>query len=322
VSREDRLHRMQDLLRHGKAVSMEKLMSELQVDRATIRRYRDYLRDTFHFDIQYDRGANGYRLVAAQGPAETGISGIYFSASELHALLAMDLLIQKLEPGILASHIAPLRKKLKSLLGAGEYSTQQIEQRVRILPMTARHVEGKVFELTVGALLSRKRLQFEYLTRGSGVKASRYVSPQRLAHYRDNWYLDGWCHQKRALRMFSLDSMSAVSVVDSNARDVGERDLGSVLEAGYGIFSGRRTKIARLRFSAARSRWVSAESWHPNQRTRWDKSGRFCMDFPYSNHPELLMDVLRHVPDVEVLGPKSLRNLLIEMIKEAAAAYL
>jgi len=28
-----------------------------------------------------------------------------------------------------------------------------------------------------------------------------------LTHYRDNWYLDAWCHAKKALRTFSLDNI-------------------------------------------------------------------------------------------------------------------
>ena len=36
-----------------------------------------------------------------------------------------------------------------------------------------------------------------------GTGRQRDISPQRLVHYGDNWYLDAWCHTKQALRSFS-----------------------------------------------------------------------------------------------------------------------
>ena len=179
-------------------------------------------------------------------------------------------------------------------------------------------LEARIFQLVLTALLNRRRLEITYLSRGRGDISARKISPQRLVHYRDNWYLDAWCHKSRGLRMFSVDAIKSASIADERARDVAEPDLAAVLESGYGIFSGRRTKIARLRFSPAQARWMSTESWHPLQKSSWDKKGNYLLRFPYSSHPELLMDILRHIPEVEVLGPKSLRNILNERIKRAA----
>ena len=42
--------------------------------------------------------------------------------------------------------------------------------------------------------------------------AERTVSPQRLTHYRDNWYLDAWDHEREALRSFALDRIGDAAV--------------------------------------------------------------------------------------------------------------
>jgi len=118
--------------------------------------------------------------------------------------------------------------------------------------------------------------------------------------------------------MFAVDAIKSSTLSSERARDMPEKYLKAALESGYGIFSGRRTRIARLRFSAAQARWVSSESWHPQQKATWDKKGNYHLRFPYSNDPELVMDLLRHIPEVEVLGPKSLRNHLNLRIKAAA----
>jgi predicted DNA-binding transcriptional regulator YafY len=320
MARQDRLQKMQRLFRVRRSISMADLMAELEVrGRATIKRYLDYLRDTVGIPIRYDRAIGGYRIDRDDVSSDTGMLGLWFSASELHALLTMNQLLRKIEPGVLRDQIEPLRTRLSKILGAAEHSLAEIENRVRILPMTARPVAAKIYQDCLTALLNRKRLIISYTARRSGEVSARTISPQRLVYYRDNWYLDAWCHSRRGLRMFSVDAIKSSTVSSEKARDMPDEYLKAVLESGYGIFSGRRTRIARLRFSASEARWMSTEIWHPQQKAKWDRKGNYYLRFPYSNHPELIMDLLRHIPEVEVLGPKSLRNHLNLRIKSAAA---
>ena len=51
----------------------------------------------------------------------------------------------------------------------------------------------------VAGALMRRRLAIAYHGRERDATTVRKVSPQRLTHYRDNWYLDAWCHSRRGL---------------------------------------------------------------------------------------------------------------------------
>ncbi len=68
----------------------------------------------------------------------------------------------------------------------------------------------------------------------------REISPQRLVHYRDNWYLDAWCHLRNDLRSFAVDAIRRAEILEQPAKNVSEKTLDDVLGAGYGIFSGQR----------------------------------------------------------------------------------
>jgi len=92
-----------------------------------------------------------------------------------------------------------------------------------------------------------------------------------------------------------------------------------VLGAGYGIFAGREVQWAGLRFTPERSRWVAAETWHPKQRGRFDAEGRWLLELPYADPRELVMDILRHVPEVEVIGPAGLREVVEEKLRAGLA---
>jgi predicted DNA-binding transcriptional regulator YafY len=140
-------------------------------------------------------------------------------------------------------------------------------------------------------------------------------------HYRDNWYLDAWCHLADAVRSFALDAVEDASVLEEPAIEVPEADLNRLLGAGYGIFSGEKVQWAKLRFTAQRARWVAAEEWHPQQRGSFDEAGRYILEVPYSQDPELMMDILKHGAEVEVLEPRELRDRLAQQLSTAAHQY-
>ena len=55
------------------------------------------------------------------------------------------------------------------------------------------------------------------------------MSPQRIVHYREAWYLDAWDEGKDALRSFSIDRIRRATELDERALDVEE----SVLDEHY-----------------------------------------------------------------------------------------
>jgi predicted DNA-binding transcriptional regulator YafY len=178
-----------------------------------------------------------------------------------------------------------------------------------------------VFEALSLALLGRRQVFIRHLRRGDGGITERTVSPQRLVHYRYNWYLDAWCHVRRDLRTFAVDAILHARVEEAVAREVDDAELDRVLGAGYGIFAGAKTETAVLRFTPESARWVADEVWHSKQVGRIEADGSYVLELPYSREPELVMDLLRHGAGVEVLAPPALRARVAEELAAAASQY-
>jgi predicted DNA-binding transcriptional regulator YafY len=322
LDRTERFYKITQLLEARRVVPLSILIEDLGVSRATVKRDLEYLRDRLHAPIVWDRERRGYRYDGeVVGASSYNLPGMWFNASEIHALLTMERLLSDLQPGLLGPHIEPLRTRIKALLDEGDHSVEEVTRRIRILHIAARPVAPALFEPIASAVLKRRRLELEHENRKTGETTRREVSPQRLVYYRDNWYMDAWCHWRDDVRIFGLNAIKAVAPVDARAKAVGDRKLDAVLAAGYGIFAGSKTQMAKLRFSPERSRWVAHEQWHPEQEGRFDIQGRYVLSFPYSNETELLMDILRHGPEVEVLAPSSLRARLQEQAAAIAALY-
>ena len=171
------------------------------------------------------------------------------------------------------------------------------------------------------AALDRRQLAFDYRARSTDEKTRRTVSPQRITHYRDNWYLDAWDHDRDALRSFSVDRIAGARVLDTPARDVPEAELDQHLAGSYGIFSGEPKGWATIVFSAKAARWVADERWHSKQQGRVLPDGRYELKVPYSAPRELLMDVLHYGSDAEIVEPASLREQAKSLLALALSNY-
>jgi predicted DNA-binding transcriptional regulator YafY len=322
MDRTERFYKIDRLLNERRSVPMDTLIEALGTSKATVKRDLEYLKDRLHAPIIWDRALRGYRYDASAPRASAyTLPGLWFSAAEIHALLTMQQLLANLGGGLLEPHIRPLMTRLEVLLETRDATADEVRRRIRILRMAARPTPLAHFETVASATLRRRRLRIRYRARSSDAEGWREISPQRLVHYRDNWYLDAWCHMRNALRVFAVDAIGAAEQLERAAKTVSERRLDAELAGGYGIFSGKQLTWARLRFTPARARWVSAEQWHPQQRGRFEADGSWLLELPYSAAQELLMDILRHGPEVEVLSPEGLRTRVREQLAAALLRY-
>ncbi|MBD5804160.1 hypothetical protein AZOA_36030 [Azoarcus sp. Aa7] len=323
MSQTDRIIRIRKLLDERRSVSRQMLLETLEVSPATLKRDIAFLRDAMNIPIAWDRELGGYHLDPGQTRgAQYELPGLWFSDKEIHALLTMQHLLANLDPGgILAPHVQPLVARLNKLLGSAENTADEVRRRVLIVGIGKRSMKLAHFENIGSALLRRKRLAIRYYSRGRGEETTREVSPQRLVHYRENWYLDAWSHLRGALRNFAIDSIRQVELLETAAKDVSNQTLDTVLGPGYGIFAGSTLQWARLRFSPERARWVATEHWHPQQKGEFEADGSYVLEVPYADHRELMMDVLKHGTHCEVLGPEGLRRVVAEEALELANKY-
>lgn len=320
MDRTERLYKIDKLLRqHRRGVPTQKFLQELDVSRPTFHRDLEYLRDRFNAPIIHDRKAGGYHYDPASPNFE--LPGLWFTAAEAHALMTVQHLLREVQPGLLEPHLRPLQVRIEKLLEQGDSSLKEIQRRIRILQLAHRKVNPNYFELISHAVLARRRLHIHYYVRERDEMTRRDVSPQRLVHYRDNWYLDAYDHLHSGLRIFALDEVHHLKVLDKKARDIADKKLDEVLGSSYGIFAGKPTQQAVLHFNSFRAGWVKHEQWHPQQQSELQEDGSYILKIPYSDDRELLMDILKFGPDVEVLAPKNLRARVRECHREAAEKY-
>jgi predicted DNA-binding transcriptional regulator YafY len=321
MDRTERFQRIIRRLHEHRIITRQQIQGELEISLATFKRDLEYLRDRLHAPIVWDVTQQGYRLDQPADAPRYALPGLWFNAEEIHALLAMHGLLAGMGERVLDDAVAPLLGRVEGLLDGSTQGGVEIRKRIRVISPGRRVPEHSCFGAIAQAVLQRKQVHIHYFARGEGKTTQRDVSPQRLVHYRENWYLDAWCHLRKGLRSFAVEEIMGASLLDKPAKEIAEADLNKKLASAYGIFSGAATQMAKLRFSPERARWVRREIWHPQQQAQFDAKGRYVLQFPYGDDRELISDILRHVPDVEVLAPATLRERVHEKLKTALSQH-
>jgi len=120
VDRTERFYKIHRLLTQRKFVPRDAFLDELEVSRATFKRDLEYLRDRMHMPIVFDRDLGGYRIDEEASTAHLyQLPGLWFSSDEIHALLTMEHMLERLQPGLLGPQLRPLREMIRRILESG-----------------------------------------------------------------------------------------------------------------------------------------------------------------------------------------------------------
>ena len=307
-------------------VPREVFLNELGISLATFKRDMDVLKDQFQAPIVWLPGEagreRGYVLHdKGWSSGKLGLPRAWFTSSEIYALLMIDTLASHIAPGLLTEHLQPLITRITLALSAADDTPEDIRSRVQILASSTKRREATHFENVAKATVRRNRLEILYFTKSRNERSTRIVSPQRLIHYKENWYLVAWCHKVEAPRLFALDSVEDARVLKEAAFEADKAVIDAMVGKDFGIYSGGDRKWAKLRFSALQARWVEAEVWHPEQKASHLDDGSLVLEVPYSDPRELLLDVLKLGPEAEVLEPPELREEVRSCLCRALSQY-
>lgn len=305
------------LVNSRRPVPQQRILDELECSEATFKRLLKNLRDVYDLPIRHSRKQGGYYYDPSD---RIDMPSLWFTQSELHALLLMRQLLERIQPGVLNEHFQVLAERVDKLLAASGQQVPQLVDKLRIIPLAHQNLNAGVFEAITRATLEEKRLHLHYCDI-AGKHSEREVSPQRLVYYRDHWYLDAFCHSRNGLRTFWLAGIQQAQRLNTKAKRLSKQQIADQVETGYGIFAGKAPHTAHLRFTGIAAMRVHGAEWHPDQKQRRNDDGSVELWLPYGDSRELLMDILKYGPDVTVLGPASLKNQVIERLKASLKKY-
>ena len=166
------------------------------------------------------------------------------------------------------------------------------------------------------ALDEKRRLHLSYWVPGRDETTERDVDPMRLALADGRLYLEGWCRRAEAERLFRLDRIAAIEVLDIAAEippEARPRDLSE------GIFQpSPDDELITLELLPS-GRWVA--EYYPCESVTTAADGRLRVAMRVADRRWLRRLLLRLGGAAQVVSPPDLAGDVVAHARAALAAY-
>jgi proteasome accessory factor C len=165
------------------------------------------------------------------------------------------------------------------------------------------------------AIRTNRQARLDYYVPTRDETTRRTVDPLELLNSEGHDYLDAWCHLAQARRLFRLDRMHAVEIVDAprQEHDLTPRDLSE------GLFEPGPDDVEAVMHLERYARWVA--DYYPVDSVEELGEGRLEARLHVADTRWLVRLALRLAPAVTVVEPVELREEVARTARATLALY-
>jgi len=251
-------------------------------------------------DLSYEGG----EIVVSQ--AESIDRPLRLGVDEASALLVALRMLAEV-PGI-EERSALSRTIAKLEAAAGEAAAVSAQVAVQVDDHAARDVLAQVKD----ALARGRRIHLSYYVPGRDEATERDVDPMRLLVVEGRTYLEGWCLRAESVRLFRLDRVMAMSVLDVAASVPGDAQP---VDVDQGLFRPSPDDVLVLLELSAYGRWVA--EYYPCEQVDEIGDGRLRVGLRTPDTRWVRRLALRLGEDGKVIAPP---EVAAQIRADAAAA--
>ncbi|HUJ06583.1 MAG TPA: WYL domain-containing protein [Streptosporangiaceae bacterium] len=256
-------------------------------------------------DLSYEGG----EIVISE--AESMDRPLRLGADEASALLVGLRLLAEL-PG--PQDRSALRRTIAKLeAAAGEAAAASAHVSVHMDGRAPANVQAQVAD----AMRQGRRLHLSYYVPGRDEATERDVDPMRLLLVEGRAYLEAWCRRAEAVRLFRLDRVLALTVLDLPA-EVPEQAVGVDVDSGQ-LFRPSPDDVRVELELADAGRWVA--EYYPCEQVTEAADGRIRVLLRTPDTRWVRRLALRLGEDGRVLSPPGLARAVEEDATAALALY-
>jgi proteasome accessory factor C len=163
------------------------------------------------------------------------------------------------------------------------------------------------------AAAGRRRLRIDYLAASTGELTSRLIDPEEVFSGLGHWYVAAWDVDADGERLFRIDRIGAAEATGETFEPRG------LAGAGRPLYSPTDDDVeVRLRLRPG-ARWIA--EYYATEGPRELDDGGVEVTLPSRRLAWVARLVLRAAPDVEVLAPAELRDLVGSTARDTLARY-
>ena len=311
-----RLLQIDEEIRSGKFPNATSLSKKIEVTSRTIQRDIEYMRDMYNAPIEFDAYKNGYYYTEEN----FYIKSVPLSEGELFSVALFDQLLEQYRNTPLENDLRSVFKKIEmSLPNKITLDSSFLQNQITFIPDQMGTINSENFSKIFSALKNRHVLDFEYRPLQKTTWMTRRINPLHAVCQKGNWYVMGFCHDKKDIRVFNFSRMQNVTESKEEFDIPEDFNPDKYFDKEIGIWlSATKKYTVELLISAEIGTFALERSWNKNQKIEQREDGSVWVSFETTQLPEVKRWVLGQGKTVKVLGPDE----LIAQVKEEVAAVL
>lgn len=303
-----RLLKIYTIIAQKKYPSTKFLAGTLEVNERTI--YRDLSVINLVDQVDYAPDRKGYAFTHGDS-----IKKLMLSDEELLTLFTA---------GEAVSHLGePFRENFQRLVEKMVASTGKSAAKgkpsivIKVPDTIHTDIVDKSLKIIATCMQDKRSVDITYKAHKAKEVTRRTVDPYGLIFYEGIWILIGLCHLRKEIRSFALDRIQ-----DCNERNLyfiprSDFNLEEYLARSWGVVDGEEVKVV-VRFKPEATEYITRkDKWHPSEKRKMLPDGGVELAFTVAGIYEIKKWIYSWIPNVEVIKPKSLRDLIKKELMQA-----
>lgn len=293
-------------LNSKKFVNAKTLSRDYNVSEKTIYRDIELLRDEFSAPVKYNSREKSYYYTN-----KFSLNIFSFSEIELHTLAVLREMLKSIKLNPYKSPQKSLFAKLK--LNFGDQIQKQIEfvkDKISFRFNKSGSIDENVFSKIEKALFEEREVEIEYQKPGSEISEKRIFDPYHLRNYEGNWYLIGFDHGKKKIRVLNAKRIFKLHVRKSGFDIPDDFSIESYFEFS---FANRRTSEIHkvvLEIRKDKADEILERIVHLTHKLTKLKNGNIKIEFQTNELTELSNWVMSNADSLKVIKPNELKHIL------------
>ena len=305
-----RLLELDKRIRQGLFPNCLNFSADWEVSQKTIQRDIDYLRDSLHAPIDYDREKKGFYYTTAQW----FMPSISVSEGDLVSILVAEKALEQYRGTPIAKELERVFSKITDLLPDKiTIRPELIFNKFSFTTPPTRAIDMETWSTVVRGLVNQKLLRMNYKAVKEGV-AQWVVAPLHMANLQGEWYLFGKAEGEDMIRQFAIGRIQKVCLSDKVFVMPADFDAAKLLANTFGRFAGTHSHTIRLLFDKEVAVWVLEKQWGPKQVIKKRRNGDIELSFSAAGVFEVFRWVMAWGRWVKVLAPTELKKMVDDEI--------